>query len=75
MDRISSFTGSCLFVVVSVLHFRLTLTLLTISPLSSSPELNLDYVLDNPWMVVPTSALRNVNIDRVIDWLIQQPSK
>ncbi len=36
----------------------------------ASSELNLDYITDNPWLVVPTSALRNVNIDRVLTWLV-----
>lgn len=35
-------------------------------------ELNLDYIMDNPWVVVPISALRQVNIDRVLEWLIRQ---
>jgi hypothetical protein len=33
-------------------------------------ELNLDYITANPWLVVPTSALRNINVDRVLTWLI-----
>jgi ADP-ribosylation factor-like protein 8 len=37
-----------------------------------SAELNLDYIMDNPWVVVPISALRQVNIDRVLEWLIRQ---
>ena len=41
----------------------------------ASSELNLDYITDNPWLVVPTSALRNVNIDRVLPWLVAQASK
>ena len=28
-------------------------------------ELNLDYVTDNPWLVIPISALRVINIDQV----------
>ena len=36
------------------------------------PELNLDYIMDNPWIVVPISALRQTNIDRVLEWLIRQ---
>lgn len=35
-------------------------------------ELNLDYIMDNPWVVVPISALRQVNIDRVLEWLVRQ---
>ena len=29
-------------------------------------ELNLDYIVDNPWIVVPISALRVINIDQVV---------
>lgn len=32
-------------------------------------ELNLDYVVDNPWLVIPCSALRQINIDQVVEWL------
>lgn len=35
-------------------------------------ELNLDYIVDNPWLVIPCSALKQMNIDQVIDWLIHQ---
>jgi ADP-ribosylation factor-like protein 8 len=35
-------------------------------------ELNLDYIVDNPWIIIPCSALRNTNIDEVIQWLIRQ---
>ena len=35
-------------------------------------ELNLDYVLDNPWIVVPCSALKTINIDEIVQWLIKQ---
>ena len=35
-------------------------------------ELNLDYIVDNPWLVIPISALRVVNIDQVIQWLVKQ---
>ena len=37
-------------------------------------ELNLDYIVDNPWIVIPTSALKVVNIDQVVDWLTKQSS-
>jgi Arf/Sar family protein len=33
-------------------------------------QLSLDYVTDNPWIVVPVSALRQINIGEVIDWLV-----
>lgn len=32
--------------------------------------LNLDYVVDNPWIVIPCSALRNTNVDQVVEWLV-----
>ena len=35
-------------------------------------ELNLDYILDNPWVVVPCSALKTINIDEIVQWLIRQ---
>ncbi|RHY15343.1 hypothetical protein DYB37_006968 [Aphanomyces astaci] len=38
-------------------------------------ELNLDYIVDNPWLVIPISALRLVNIDQVIQWLMKQSGK
>ena len=45
-----------------------------ISPHLSEPEiiqgLNLDYVIDNPWLVISISALRGTNIERVVDWLL-----
>ena len=39
---------------------------------STVPELNLDYIVDNPWLVIPISGLRQINIDQVIDWLVKQ---
>lgn len=35
-------------------------------------ELNLDYIMDNPWLVVPISALREINVNSVVEWLIRQ---
>mmetsp|Transcript_4850 Transcript_4850/g.7381 ORF Transcript_4850/g.7381 Transcript_4850/m.7381 type:complete len:183 (+) Transcript_4850:83-631(+) len=35
-------------------------------------ELNLDYIVDNPWIIIPCSALRNTNIDEVVQWLFRQ---
>eukprot|EP00638_Chattonella_subsalsa_P010526 CAMPEP_0117786790 /NCGR_PEP_ID=MMETSP0948-20121206/6036_1 /TAXON_ID=44440 /ORGANISM="Chattonella subsalsa, Strain CCMP2191" /LENGTH=177 /DNA_ID=CAMNT_0005615849 /DNA_START=53 /DNA_END=586 /DNA_ORIENTATION=- len=35
-------------------------------------ELNLDYIVDNPWIVIPVSALKVVNIDQVVSWLLKQ---
>ena len=37
-----------------------------------SKHLNLDYLNDNPWAVVPISALRGTNIVEVVDWLVIQ---
>lgn len=34
-------------------------------------ELNLDYISDNPWIVIPVSALKVVNIDQVVSWLVK----
>jgi ADP-ribosylation factor-like protein 8 len=45
-----------------------------INPHLTEPEiiqgLNLDYVIDNPWLVISISALRGTNIERVVDWLL-----
>ncbi len=35
-------------------------------------ELNLDYIVDNPWVVIPISALRKQNIDKILTWLTNQ---
>ena len=35
-------------------------------------ELNLEYITDNPWIVMPVSALKQTNIDQVVEWLIKQ---
>ena len=35
-------------------------------------SLNLDYIVDNPWVVISISALRTVNVDKVISWLIKR---
>ena len=44
-----------------------------LEPHLTEPEiiqgLNLDYVIDNPWVVISCSALRGTNIERVVDWL------
>ena len=37
-------------------------------------ELNLDYIVDNPWVVIPCSALRGINVDEVVNWLTKQSS-
>lgn len=38
-------------------------------------ELNLDYIVDSPWLVIPISALRAVNIDQVLSWLLKQKGR
>ena len=47
-----------------------------LEPHLSEPEiiqgLNLDYVIENPWVVISISALRGTNIERVVDWLINK---
>ena len=52
--------------------FRPVNPLLTHTHLSTVPELNLDYIVDNPWIVIPISALRVINVDQVVQWLIKQ---
>ena len=34
-------------------------------------ELNLDYITENPWVVIPCSALHKLGIEGVIEWLTQ----
>ena len=34
-------------------------------------SLNLDYIVDNPWVVISISALKTINVDKVISWLIK----
>ena len=38
-------------------------------------ELNLDYIVDNPWMIIPCSALKSINVDEIIQWLIREADK
>ena len=38
-------------------------------------ELNLDYVVDNPWIIIPCSALKTLHVDKVLEWLISQSGK
>ena len=38
-------------------------------------DLNLDYITENPWIVIPISALKVVNVDQVLSWLIKQGGK
>lgn len=40
-----------------------------------SLELNLDYIVDNPWMIIPCSALQTINVDEIIQWLIKEADK
>jgi ADP-ribosylation factor-like protein 8 len=35
-------------------------------------ELQLNYVMETPWMVLPISALQCTNMDQVVEWLTQQ---
>lgn len=47
-----------------------------LDPHLAEPEiikgLNLDYIMENPWVVISISALRGVNIERVVDWLLNK---
>ena len=35
-------------------------------------ELNLEYITDNPWLIIPISAVKQTNIDQVVTWLVKQ---
>jgi len=35
-------------------------------------ELNLDYITDNAWIIIPCSALKTINVDEVVQWLINK---
>ena len=35
-------------------------------------KLQLNYVMETPWMVLPISALQVTNIDQVVEWLTAQ---
>lgn len=35
-------------------------------------ELNLEYITDNPWLIIPISAVKQTNIDQVVQWLVKQ---
>ena len=37
--------------------------------------LNLDYIYSNEWLVVLTSALKSININSVVDWLLKRSAK
>ena len=43
-----------------------------LSELEIIQGLNLDYVIDNPWVVVPISALYGINFTQVIEWLLNR---
>ncbi|RYH12555.1 GTP-binding protein [archaeon] len=56
-------------------RFSLTLNVSSCLPIT---ELNLDYIVDNPWMIIPCSALKTINVNEIIQWLIKhadQPRK
>lgn len=38
-------------------------------------HLNLDYITENPWAVVPCSGLKGTNIEEVVQWLITEANK
>jgi translation initiation factor 2 gamma subunit (eIF-2gamma) len=35
-------------------------------------ELNLDYISENAWIIIPCSALKTINVDEVVQWLINK---
>lgn len=37
--------------------------------------LNLDYIVDNPWVVIPISALYGTNFVQVIEWLLNRTQR
>ena len=37
--------------------------------------MNLDYVQNNPWAVVMISALKGINVNEVIKWLVNKSEK
>ena len=37
--------------------------------------LNLDYLVDNPWIVIPISALHGTNFVQVIEWLLNRSQR
>jgi Arf/Sar family protein len=34
-------------------------------------DMNLSAITENPWLVIPISALRQININDVVDWLVR----
>ncbi len=37
--------------------------------------LNLDYVMDRHWILIPISALYGTNFSQVVEWLLNRPAK
>ena len=37
--------------------------------------LNLDYIMENPWVVLNISALYGTNFEQVVQWLLKQNQK
>ena len=33
--------------------------------------MNLDYIVDNPWAIIPISATLGTNMDQVVEWLLK----
>lgn len=56
-------------------HFLFLLPFLLHFPSTSFTELNLDYIVDNPWMIIPCSALKTINVEEIIQWLIKEADK
>ena len=32
--------------------------------------MNLDYIVDNPWSIIPISAKHGTNMEQVVTWLV-----
>lgn len=47
-----------------------------LGPKISEPELikglNLDYITENPWLIIPTSAKTGANVDQALEFLLKQ---
>lgn len=65
--RGSDIYGHMALITPSLTHF-------SFSSLTST-ELNLDYIVDNPWMIIPCSALKTINVEEIIQWLIKEADK
>ena len=33
--------------------------------------MNLDYIVENPWSIIPISAKNGTNMDQVVEWLLK----